>query len=423
MGRTAQPVKNLLSRIGAAFRNNPLESPAVSLASPGVWQWLAGGRESDSGEYVDSFSAIQVSTVFACIRILSDSISSLPLILYKQTGAGRLRAVDDNLFFLLSQEPNPESSAVSAISFLVASMCLHGNAFMQIQRNVRGNVVALYPLHPRMVSVERDANGDLVYRVQDGETAGQARVLQSKDIIHVPYLCMTSDVLGISPIEANKQSIGLARGADRFAGTYLKNFSVPPVVISTDHAIKPEDKTRMRDNFEANVSGANRHRVLIADNGLKVEPLHISAEDMQFLESRKFTRQELANVFGVPGTMLDLEKTSMASAEQSSLDFAQNTLSPWCKKIESEFEHKLLGKNSGMSIQFDLSQRLRGDYKSLTDGLATLRNWGFVTINDGRKILGLNEVGPEGDVLIVPTNMMANSTLLKTQAAASEQTK
>ena len=234
---------------------------------------------------------------------------------------------------------------------------------------------------------------------------------------------MTSDVLGISPIEANRQSIGLARGADRFAGTYLKNFSVPPVVISTAMAIKPEDKARMRDNFEANVSGTNRHRVLIADNGMKVEPLSITPESMQFLESRKFTRQEIANIFGVPGTMLDLEKTSMASAEQSSLDFVQNTLSPWCKKIESEFGRKLLDKNSGRLIQFDLSQRTRGDYKSITDGLATLRNWGIVTINDARRALSLNEVGPEGDVLIAPVNMMANSALLETPVPASQQTK
>jgi HK97 family phage portal protein len=409
---------------GQAKRSNPLNNPAIPFSSPAAWHWLTDGvGHSDSGEWIDARSALEVSTVFACVRILCDSISSLPLILYQETGAGRLRAVDDKLFYLLSQEPNSETSAVSFFQFMVASMSLHGNAFAQIQRNATREVVALWPLHPRRVVVERTTEGDLIYRVQEEETDGKARVLEAADIIHIPYLCLGTDIMGISPIEASKQAIGLARGGDRFASLYLKNFSVPPVVISTDQAIKPEDKARMRDNFESNVSGGNRHRVLIADNGMKIEALHVTPEDLQFLESRKFTRQEIANLYGIPGSMLDMEKVSMASAEQSSLDFVQNTLSPWCKKIESEFERKLLGRNSGKLIRFDLSERIRGDYKSVTDGLATLRNWGIITINDARRQLGLNEVGAEGDVLIVPVNMMANSALLATPVPVPQQPK
>ena len=161
---------------------------------------------------------------------------------------------------------------------------------------------------------------------------------------------------------------------------------------------------------------------MIADNGMKVTPLSISPEDMQFLQMRQFERQEIAALYGIPASMVgDTEKVSMASAEQQALSFVQDVLSAYIRRIEQEFERKLLGKNSGKALLFDLSQRVRGDYQSTCNGIATLRNWGVISINDARKLLGLNQVGPEGDVLITPVNMQNSDRLLGPVSAPEKE--
>jgi HK97 family phage portal protein len=388
-----------------------------------IWNFLDGGsRGNESDEPVNDATALSISTVYSCCRVLGDAIASLPCRVYKTTPNGKMEDTDASLAHLLQIEANPETSAFSFFETFVAHLNLRGNSYAEIQRNAAGDPIALWNLDPRKTEpVRLGVDGDLWYKTSDGMTAGQTRVIAVEDMLHV-VLFSWDGIQGISPVAMLRQTLGLAISQQKFSARLLKNNAVPALALTTSQKVKPEDKQKMRLDWEQQQLGGNQRRIAILDGDMKVETLGLSAEDSELLASRSFSRCEIAAAFRVPASMVgDMTRLSNSNHEQQSLDFVQSSLIPVLKRIEIEFRRKLLppspiGQPNKSFIQFDVRERLRGDFESMMTGYATGKQWGFYSTNDVRKELGENPIGPVGDVYWTPVNMQNSKLLLDTES-------
>ena len=299
---------------------------------------------------------------------------------------------------------------------------LRGNAYAEIHRTAAGDPVALWNLDPRKTEpVRLGVNGDLAYKTSDGMLPGQTRIVAVKDMLHV-VLFSWDGIQGVSPIGMLRQTLGLAIGQQKFTARLLKNNAVPPVVLTTKHKVRPEDKIKMRENWEELQAGSSQGRVAVLDQDLSIEKLGLSAVDSELLASRSFSRSEIAAAFGVPASMVgDLTRLSNSNHEQQSLTFATQTLVPLIKRIEIEFRRKLLppapnGKPNTSFINFDLRERLRGDFASTMNGYSVGRQNGFYSVNDIRRELGENPIGPVGDVYLTAVNLQNSELTLNTES-------
>lgn len=409
--------------------NRPEKRDAMEMMGTGglsnfsaISNFLDGGAHwNASREIVNDWTATSISTVYTCCRILCDSIASLPCLVYKQTSTGKQLDTDNSLLHLLSVEANPETSAYSFFEALILHLHLRGNAYAQIERDFAGNPVAFWNLDPRKTEPVRLDNGSLAYKTRDGEQAGQTRVIAAKDMLHI-ILFSWDGIVGQSPIGTLRESLGLALSQQKYMAHSLINSSVPAAALSIPQKMRPEDKSKAREEWESLNLGANQRRIAILDNGMTIQTLGLNNEDQQLLESRSFSRSEIAAAFRVPASMVgDLTRLSNSNHEQQSLTFVQDTLMPLLKRIEIEFKRKLLppapnGKPNNTIIMFDLRERLRGDFQSTMNAYGTGRQWGFYSVNDVRRELGEDTIGPEGDQYIVPVNMQNSARLLDTES-------
>jgi HK97 family phage portal protein len=328
---------------------------------------------------------------------------------------------DAPLAHLLQIAPNDETSAFSFFETLVTHLNLRGNAYAEIQRNAAGDPVALWNLDPRKTEpVRLGVNGTLAYKCSDGMMPGQTRIIAKEDMLHV-VLFSWDGIVGQSPIAILRQTLGLAISQQKFSARILKNNAVPSLALVSQNKIKPEDKSKMRSDWEELQTGGSQGRVAVLDQGMTVERLGLSAEDSELLASRSFSRSEIAAAFRVPANMVgDLTRLSNGNHEQISLSFVTDSCSPLLKRIEIEFRRKLLppspiGKPNTSFIQFDVRERLKSDFVSTMQGYATGKQWGFYSTNDVRRELGENPIGPVGDVYWTPVNMQ-NSEFLDTES-------
>lgn len=388
-----------------------------------IWSFLSGNSHSnESAELVNDSTALGISTVFTCCRVLSDGVATLPATVYQLTPEGKMVDIDNPLLHLLSIEPNPETSAYTFFETYVSHLMIRGNAYAEIQRTASGDVVAFWNLDPRKTEpVRLGVNGDLAYKTCDGMGLGQTRIIAAENMLHT-VLFSWDGICGVSPIAMLRQTLGLAIGQQKFTARMLKNNAVPALAISSPNKYKPEDKMQMRHDWESLQTGPSQGRIAILDNGMTIEKLGLSAEDSELLASRSFSRSEIAAAFRVPASMVgDLTRLSNSNHEQQSLSFVQDSLTPILKRIEVEFRRKLLppaanGKPNTSFIQFDLRERLRGDFASVMSGYAVGKQNGFYSTNDIRKELGENPIGPIGDVYWAPVNMQNAELTLTTES-------
>src|ERR1035437_9636259 len=394
-------------------RNNVLENPSVSLASPAAWGWLSGGLGSDSGEVITPYTAMMVSTVAACVKTISESIASLPLVIYERSDAGRQVAYNHALYHLLADSPNDEMSAFTFWEWVTVSLCLHGNGYAQIQRDAQGTAIALWPLLANLTTPVRMLDGSIAYRTTDGQQ--QPRVLASKDCLH--FLMGSHDgLIGLSPIQQARQAIGLARAAERYGSQLFKNSAVPAIAITIPGKLKPEDKTAARVDWERMQGESSQHRVAILDNGMSIEKLSISAEDSQFLQTRNYQRADIAAIFRIaPHLVGSTEKVSNSNLEQENLTLVTHTLRPWLSRLEAEVRRKLLPTTIGKGVyvaEFDTAELTRGDTAAQSAALTAGIQGGWLNPNEDGHALNLNP-GPDClKVYHVPVNYQNAERLL-----------
>ncbi len=385
----------------------------TNATSGSSYRFFLGG--STSGKAVTERSAMQMTAVYSCVRILAEAIAGLPLHLYTyKDDGGKEKAIGHPLYLLLHDEPNPEMSSFVLRETLMTHLLLWGNAYAQIIRNGKGEVVALYPLMPNRMTVDRDSSGQLFYTYQMNNTdaptmkAGTV-ILKPSDVLHIPGLGFDG-LVGYSPIAMAKNAIGLAIATEEYGAKFFANGATPGGLLEYPGTVKDPD--RVRESWNKGFSGSqNAGKVAILEEGMKYTPISIAPEQAQFLETRKFQINEIARIFRVPPHMVgDLEKSSFSNIEQQSLEFVKYTLDPWVVRWEQSLSRALFTpeEKKRYFFKFNVEGLLRGDYQSRMNGYATARQNGWMSANDIRELENLDRIPAKegGDLYLINGNML-----------------
>lgn len=368
-----------------------------------------------SGKVVNERTAMQTSAVYACVRILAESIAGLPLHIYQyKPDGGKERVHNHSLYPVLHDEPNPEMTSFVFREVMMSHLLLWGNAYAQIIRDGRGRVLALYPLLPNKMDVDRSPNGELYYtywRDRDehryNSNAG-AVTLRRDEVLHIPGLGFDG-LVGHSPIAMAKNAIGMSLATEEYGAAFFGNGASPGGVLEHPGVLKDPGKVREIWNAVYQGSG-NAHKVAVLEEGMKFQAIGIPPEAAQFLETRKFQINEIARIFRVPPHMVgDLEKSSFSNIEQQSLEFVKYTLDPWVVRWEQTLQQALLlpSEKSRYFVKFNVDGLLRGDYQKRMEGYSIARQNGWLSANDIRELEDMNRIPTEegGDLYLINGNM------------------
>lgn len=357
---------------------------------------------SSTGINVNETNSMQVSAVNACIRLLSESIAQLPIYLYKlEKDGSKVKATNHPLYFLLHDEPNPEMTSFSFREILMVHLLLWGNAYAQIIRNGKGDVIALYPLMPNRMTVSRNEHGQIIYRyitsLDDPNSKDYQIVeLTSYEVLHVPGLGFDG-IVGHSPISMARNAIGTSIATEEYGTKFFKNGANPSGILSYPGILK--DTEKVRDSWNQAFGGPNNAgKVAVLEEGMSYTPISIPPNDCQFIESRKFAIEEIARIYRIPLHMIgSLEHATFSNIEQQSLEYVLYTLDPWVRRIEQAMHRSLLKRNEKTKyvIKFNVDGLLRGDYSSRMQGYATAIQNGFMSVNDVRRIEGMDLLSEE----------------------------
>ena len=370
---------------------------------------------SSSGKVVNERSAMQMTAVYSCVRILAEAVAGLPLHLYRYTNSGgKEKAIDHPLYLLLHDEPNPEMSSFVFRETLMTHLLLWGNAYAQIIRNGKNEVVALYPLMPNKMTVDRDEHGRLFYIYKRSKDEANAKdentvILQPSDVLHIPGLGFDG-LVGYSPIAMAKNAIGMAIACEEYGAKFFANGAAPSGVLEHPGTIK--DPGRVRESWQSTFGGsANANKIAVLEEGMKYTPIGIAPEQAQFLETRKFQINEIARIFRVPPHMVgDLDKSSFSNIEQQSLEFVKYTLDPWVVRWEQSIRRSLLSPEEKKLYfaKFNVEGLLRGDYESRMNGYSIGRQNGWMSANDIRELEDMDLIPDEegGNMYLINGNML-----------------
>ena len=388
------------------------DKPQDRTAGSGYAFYFGG---TTSGKAVTERSAMQMTAVYSCVRILAEAEAGLPLHLYRyKEDGGKEKALDHPLYLLLHDEPNPEMSSFVFRETLMTHLLLWGNAYAQIIRNGKGEVIALYPLMPNRMVVDRDIHGQLYYQytrsTEEAPTMKGVTVnLPPSDVLHIPGLGFDG-LVGYSPIAMAKNAIGMAIACEEYGAKFFANGAAPGGVLEHPGTIK--DPQRVRESWQSTFGGSgNSNKIAVLEEGMKYTPIGISPEQAQFLETRKFQINEIARIFRVPPHMVgDLEKSSFSNIEQQSLEFVKYTLEPWLVRWEQSIQRTLFSpeEKKRYFAKFNVEGLLRGDYASRMSGYATARQNGWMSANDIRELENLDRIPTEdgGDLYLINGNML-----------------
>lgn len=370
---------------------------------------------NSSGVHVTEHSALQISAVWACVRIIADSLSMLPIqIVERRDGE---RRVGDNLTgvgWLLNYSPDGEMTAVDLRSTMAAHYLLWANAYAEIERDMAGRPVALHLITPDRVTPKRDASGRLYYEVRQ---QGMRTVeITPRDMFH--WRGMSWDgVAAYSVIDMARQSLGLTAAMEQFGASYFGNGTHPSGILTFPGTVKEDQIQSIRDQWTQRYGGAkNAHKPAILPNGADWKRISIQLDEAQFNASRQMQVLEVARWFRVPPHKLaELTRATHTNIEQENLSFVTDTLLPHAVRFEAEANVKLFGRNQqGRQVtKHNFAALLRGDSKSRNEAYRIARDGGWMNVNEIRELEERNGIGEDGDIYMVPANMMAIERLRK----------
>lgn len=373
-----------------------------SAADEYFWRSLYG-TASVTGALVTADSAMRVAAVNAAVNVISKTMASLPLHVYERVGTGKTRAVSHPLYELLHSKPNSWQTSFEFRSMMQWHLCLRGNAYALIVWAGRDRVLELLPLHPDRMTVSQREDMSLVYEYQ--RTNGSRMEIPADEILHIRG--MSSDgIVGRSVLEDARDVLGVAQATQEYAGRLFKNDATPGVVIKSPKPLGKEAANRLRESWNQAFSGAgNARRTAVLEDGLTIERISMTADDSQFLETRKMSRSEIAGLFGVPAHMIgDMDRATFSNIEHQGIEFATHCIRPWAVNWEQALGRALFVAPWQYFAEFNLDALSRGDIKSRYDAYAVGRNWGWLSANDIRALENLNPI-EGGDVYLEPLNM------------------
>jgi len=371
---------------------------------------------TNSGIFVNEDTALKYSAVFSAVRLLSETVGSLPWQELKRLDSGDKEIVTDtNVARIIGKRPNEETYPFTFKETLMAHATMWGNGYAEIERNMAGEPLAMWVITPNRVTVRRNSNRDIIYEISNNRQDNT--VIAAKNMFHLRGLGFDG-VVGYSVIAHASQSIGLGIATEVYGSSFFGNSSIPSGVLKYPEKLSEEAKKNLKNSFEDAHRGVNRGSVVaVLEEGLDYKSIGIPPEDAQFLETRRFQVTDIARWFRVPPHMIgDLEKSSFNNIEEQSKDFVTNSIVSWALRFEQEADIKLLSSNRAgrFFTKMNLNGLLRGDTQSRFEGYAIGRQWGWLSVNEIRRFEDMNSLpGDEGNQYLMPTNMTTSEKFLE----------
>tara|TARA_R100001369_G_scaffold81040_2_gene111741 strand:+ start:762 stop:1964 length:1203 start_codon:yes stop_codon:yes gene_type:complete len=364
---------------------------------------------------ITNAKALTLTAVWSAIRLLSESVSTLPISVYtRESNGDKLEDTNSPIYKLLKFKPNFYQDKVSFLEYVMLSILTDGNSYVQIVRNNSGTPIQLLPINPTEVTVVTN-NNELFYQVDSGS------VLDSSDVLHIKTL--TDDgITGISPVQQCAKSLKWSEHLEDFANTFFSNGAKPSSILQTEKALSDSALQRLKTSFNNNYSHLkNSNSTIILEEGLTFKPISLSPDQAQFLASREFSIAEVSRIFRVqPHLLMDLTKSSFNNIEMQSQEFLTYTLMPYINRIETQMNLKLFRTNElgNTYVEFNVNGLLRGDAKTRNEAYKTAITNGYMSINEVRRKENLNSI-EGGDKHFMQMNM---TTIEKIGTDADENT-
>lgn len=377
-----------------------------------------GSGVAQSGALVTADSAMRVAAVYACVRVLATSVAMLPVVVYREAQGRDVPATDVPLYKLLRHRPNGWQTGFDFRLMMTLHLALRGNAYAEKVIAPNGDISDLIPLHPDRVRVYRQKDLSLIYDVRDPLTGTTKRLLQD-DVFHIRG--MSSDgIVGLSPIAIAREVFGGALAAQDYGNRLFANDARPGGLLSIKGRLSPESAKRLKQQWQENFSGSNVHKTAVLEEGTSWQQVGMTNADLQFLDSRKFSVEEIARIFGVPPHKIgELTRSTNNNIEHQGIDFVTSSLMPYLIAWETAIERDLMvgGERDELEVSFVEDALLRGDMPSRYSAYAIGRQWGWLSAND---IRARERMAPieGGDEYLRPLNMVDATAPAETPAPA-----
>lgn len=373
----------------------------ISLTTGTFWEEWFG--TSSSGKVVTADKAIQLSAVWACVRLLSESISTLPLKIYvRQPDGSRKAATDHPAYSILCRRPNSEMTPSRFMLMVVASICLRGNAFIE-KKFIANRLVSLVPLLPQNMVVKRLTTGVLEYKYTEN---GNERVIPVKNIMHIRGFGLDG-VCGMMPMKTGRDVIGSAMAVEESAAKIFEQGLQSSGFLSSDKALDDTQREKLRGYMAAFTGSKNAGKIMVLEGGLTYQGVTMNPEDAQMLESRAFSIEEICRWFRVPPFMVGhtTKQSSWASSlEGMNLQFLTHTLRPLLVNIEQEIGRCLLDSDDEVFAEFSVEGLLRADSAGRAAYYTSALQNGWMSRNDVRRLENMPPI-EGGDIYTVQLNL------------------
>ena len=381
-----------LSRVKTFFKNlSTLARPSPELKS------AFGTLLSKVGIHINAKNALQTTAVFACVRLLSESIASLPLFLYKKTEKGKDKATGRPLYEVLHDVPNPETDSFQFWQAFVANMLIYGRGYAEVVRNNAGEIVQMWNITTPYVRIQRNSETqELEYVVTP---SGKEQFILRKDqVFRVDWFSMDA-LNAFRPLKLAQNAIGLGEAAEEYASDYFKNGANVGGIIEYSDVMSGDDLEQYKNDVRKEYSGlSNAARLLFLEQGAKFQKVSNTPEESQMLETRKFQVEEVARFYNVPLHMIgDLDHATFSNIEQMSLNFVIYTLRPYLVRIEKAVTAQLLTLQDRLTYfpKYNVDALLRGSYLTRMQGYAQARQNGWMNANEIRDLEDMDSIPEE----------------------------
>ena len=381
-------------------------TPVIIDTSEKLAQVLGVGYEAVTGQQVTTTRAMQMTTVFGCVRVLAESIGMLPCKLYKTEDRKKLSAIDHKLYELLYVAPNDYMTAQEHWELLTACLCLRGNYYAYKVQGL-GGIAELLPLNPDIVTPKLNDDWTVGY---DVNFKTGLKTLTQDEIWHVRLFTLDG-LNGLNPIAYARNAISLGLSTEEHGSRLFTNGAVTSGVLTTDQSLTDEAFGRLKKQFGDEYTGmGNSYKPMILEMGLNWKPISLNAEDSQFLETRQYQKNEICSTFRVPPHLVsNMEKMTLNNMEQMGMSFVNYTLVPYLTRIEARIKVGLLKPDERKTYyaKFNAGALMRGDIKTRYESYAKGIQWHILSPNECRELEDLNPV-EGGDIYVMPLNMTAN---------------
>ena len=372
-------------------------------------RWLATGKWGEgsyTGKSIDAEKALSSTAVWSAVTQLSQGVASLPLHLYKRKERGKDRAVNHSLYRMLHLAPNPEMTSMNFREAMMGQILRYGFCVAEKEIDLQGNILGLWPLISRKVRMDRLLG--IPVCVVSPPNGGPKILDQSRALKIVGF--SQNGIMPYDPISIGRESIALSLAVEEYGARFYGNGARPDAVLEHPSSLSAEAQDRLRKSWNEIHQGLEKsHRIAILEEGMKLHEFTTNPQNAQAIETRKFQIEEVARIFNMPPHMLkDLSRSTNNNIEKQSLEFVIYTLRPWLVRFEQSYTMQLLSEKEQKKYFFEhlIDGLLRGDIRTRHASYTNGRQWGYYSANDIREMENKNSIGPDGDMYLVPMNMI-----------------